>query len=358
MLRRITIEGFKSINALDVHLRRLSVLLGPNGSGKSNFIQVFELLGQMVRSQLQLSVALAGGASTLLHSGDYRAERISISTKFGVNGYSAALVPTDLEELIFETEVASFINQDKYTEPFLVDLGSGHRESRLHTSDRPTARWVGEKLASWVVYHFHDTSRSAPVKRAGELNDNDALRPDAGNLAAFLYRLQRSDPSSYGRILDAVRAVAPFFDEFHLRPDRLDPDRIRLEWKQRSSTAYFGPNALSDGTLRFICIATLLLQPEPPSLVLLDEPELGLHPYAINLVADMLEASEHQIIVSTQSVTLLDRMDIADIFIVEQEQSGTKLWRPTPDSLSQWVNDYSVGEIWEKNLIGGRPEPW
>ncbi len=355
MLDRITIEGFKSFDSIELSLGRLSLLVGPNGAGKSNFIQVFELLGEIIRGELELSVGRSGGASTLLHSTSRPADRIVIKAAFAANGYEIALIPTDGDSLIFEHEIPWFHDNARYKAPYTEHLGAGHRESRLPTSSKAVAQWVLLRMTPWFVYHFHDTSRSAPVKRKGDINDNDVLRNDASNLAAFLYRLQETDRSSYDRIVDAVRNVAPFFDDFQLRPDRLNADRIQLEWRQRSSTSYFGPNALSDGTLRFICIATLLLQPSPPSLILLDEPELGLHPYAINLVAEMLEACSEQIIVSTQSVTLLNRLDISDVLIAEQIDGATTLTRPDLRALEAWLGEYGLGELWEKNLMGGRP---
>jgi predicted ATPase len=155
--------------------------------------------------------------------------------------------------------------------------------------------------------------------------------------------------------VSTVRLVAPFFDNFQLRPDPFNTDRIRLEWAQQGSDAYFGPDALSDGTIRFICIATLLLQPDPPSLILLDEPELGLHPYAIGQVTEMLQASQQQIIVATQSVTLLDKMQIEDVLITEQHDGTSVLIRPSLETLETWLGEYGLGEMWEKNLMGGRP---
>jgi predicted ATPase len=355
VLDRITIEGFKSFGSIDVELGRLSLLVGPNGAGKSNFIQVFELLGDIVRGRLQLSVGQAGGASTLLHSTSRRAERIEVKIAFGANGYEVSLVPTADDTLIFEREVPWFHLKAQHPRPYTEALGSGHRESELLSSDLGVPKAVLTQMSRWVVYHFHDTSRSAPVKQKQSIDDNESLRDDARNLAAFLYRLQETDRTAYSRIVDAVRNVAPFFDDFQLRPDRINEGRIQLEWLHRGSDAYFGPDALSDGTLRFICIATLLLQPDPPSLILLDEPELGLHPYAINLVAEMLEACSKQIVVSTQSVTLLNRLDISDVLIADQKDGVTTLTRPDLDALEVWLDEYGLGELWEKNFMGGRP---
>jgi predicted ATPase len=355
MLDRISIQGYKSFDSINVELGRLSLLVGPNGAGKSNFIQVFELLGAIIRRDLQLSVGRSGGASTILHSATRRADQIRIGAAFANNGYEVTLVPTDDDALIFEREAPWFIDRSLYTEPYYEQLGAGYRETQLLETSKQAADWVLRQMSPWFVYHFHDTSRSAPVKSKGNIDDNDLLRNDASNLAAFLYRIQETDRTSYARIINTVQSVAPFFDDFSLRPDRINPGRIQLEWKQRGSDAYFGPNALSDGTLRFICIATLLLQPDPPSLILLDEPELGLHPYAISLVAEMLEASNRQIIATTQSVTLLNRFGLSDVLIAEQVNGATTLTRPDGEALDAWLQEYSLGEIWEKNLIGGRP---
>ena len=243
---------------------------------KSNFIQVFELLGEIIRGGLVSSTsAWQEEASALLHSASRTAERIEIDASFASNGYEVSLVLTDDDELIFEREVPWFIDRPRYERPYTVPLGSGHRESRLPESHENVAKWVLRRMSDWFVYHFHDTSRRAPVKLKGSIDDNDALRDDASNLAAFLYRLRETDRVDYDPSSMPCEA-SPFFDDFRLRPDRLNPDRIQLEWAQRGSTATSG-NAPSDGTLRFICIATLLLQPEPPSLILLDEPVPGLH---------------------------------------------------------------------------------
>jgi predicted ATPase len=354
VLEEVTIGGFKSFDDLSVELRRLNLLVGPNGAGKSNFIEIFELLGQIIRQDLQLSVARAGGASVLLHAGVQRSERIVIDVRFNQNGYRISLVPTADDNLVFEHEVAEFHGRG-HPRPYDEYLGAGHRESRLPVAAESVPRFTFRHMNNWVVYHFHDTSFTAPVKQKGDIGDNETLRHDASNLAALLFRLRETDETCYGRIVDAVRLVAPFFDDFRLRPDPFNADRIQLEWKQRGTDAYFNGHTLSDGTLRYICIATLMLQPSPPSLILLDEPELGLHPYAVHQVADMLRTSSQQIIVSTQSVTLLNQMDIADVLIAEQMDGHTKLERPSLDGLSAWLDSYGLGEMWEKNLLGGRP---
>jgi predicted ATPase len=214
-----------------------------------------------------------------------------------------------------------------------------------------------QNLRSFAVYHFHDTSGTASVKHTGDLDDNYLLRPDGANLAALLYRLREKNPGDYSNIVDAIRLVFPFFDDFMLEPSRLNADRIRLEWRERGSDTYFNASALSDGTLRFICLATLLLQPDLPSTILLDEPELGLHPYAITILAELLRgaATKTQVIASTQSVGLVNQFEPEDVIVVEREDQQSVFRHLDRADMESWLDDYGLGDLWEKNIIGGRP---
>ena len=197
--------------------------------------------------------------------------------------------------------------------------------SELGTTKSRIARWVRRALETYRLYHFHDTSDSAPVKSAGPVDDNRFLRPDASNLAAFLHLLQKQSPDHFRNIEDAVRQIAPFFERFNLEPSRLAPDKIRLEWKEKGSDAYFNATSISDGTLRFICLATLLLQPNLPAVVLLDEPELGLHPAAVSLLADLMSSAttRTQVLVATQSVTLVNQFEPEQVWTVDRIDGQT-----------------------------------
>ena len=220
------------------------------------------------------------------------------------------------------------------------------------------AQELVETLRGCRVFHFQDTSLTAPVKQQGYAADNRSLQSDAGNLAAVLLRLRDGDPGRYRRIVRTVKQVAPFFRDFVLEPE-LASDRLRLRWKQEGSDTVLPADALSDGTLRFICLATLLGQPELPGLIVLDEPELGLHPFAIVQLAGMLRAAsrESQVLLATQSVTLMNQFELGDLVIVERRDGASVFERPDPDRLSEWLEEYSLGELWEKNLLGGRPRP-
>ena len=240
-------------------------------------------------------------------------------------------------------------------------LGAGHTETQSASGRHPNvASYVVPSVKSWIVYHFHDTSDSAPMKQSGALNDNALLRPDGANLAAYLYRLQNQFPEHYKWIADTVRLVAPFFADFQLRPNPLDLHSIQLEWREKGSDFPFLGHHLSDGTLRFICLAAVLLQPDElmPATILFDEPELGLHPYAIELLASLMQqsASKHQLIVSTQSVELLNQFEPRQVIVVDRVDEQSTFQRLETDNLKGWLDEYaSLGELWKRNVFGGRP---
>ncbi|MCI0395619.1 MAG: AAA family ATPase [Chloroflexi bacterium] len=362
-LDRIEIAGFKSIKEMDIELRPLNILVGANGAGKSNFISVFNLVSQIVARRLQSFVAQSGGANALLHYGSKITDSIYVQLHFGQNGYIFKLAPTVEDRLFFAEETVWFHDHTLYERPYDELLGVGNEETELVDDfGRGKTRigsYVLQALKSWRVYHFHDTSDTAKVKLTGDINDNASLRVDAGNLAAFLYRIQETEPVYYDRIVQTIRLVAPFFDNFLLRPDPLNPNKIRLEWREVGSDSPFGAYVLSDGTLRFICLATLLLQPDEtlPATILIDEPELGLHPYAITLLASLLRSvsTKRQVIVTTQSVTLVNQFAPEDIIIVDREEGRSLFTRQSLPQLQDWLDEYSLGELWEKNVIGGRP---
>jgi len=197
------------------------------------------------------------------------------------------------------------------------------------------------------------------VKRQGSVHDNAFLRADASNLAAFLFRLQSEAPDVYSQIRKTVRLAVPFFEDFVLKPTTLptEEQQIRLLWKQNDSDYALWPSQLSDGSIRFICLVTALLQPDPPTAIIIDEPELGLHPYAITLLGALIRsaATRTQVIVSTQSVPLLNEFEIEDLIVVEREEGGSVFKRLAEADFTSWLEDYSIGELWEKNVLGGRP---
>jgi predicted ATPase len=342
-VERITISGYKSIAGTELALGPLTVLVGPNGAGKSNVVEAVELLGRIADGELALEVGLRGGAHALMHDGAKGAARIGLRVEAGDgalgNAYEAVLAPAAQGSLIFEHETVEFHDKANHPAPWNAVIGSGHRESRLAETAASTtqgarvARHTLDILRGCRVYHFQDTSTQAPVKQPGYASDTEALHPDARNLAAFLARLAQESPADYQAIVRTVRTVAPFFRDFVLNAG--PGGRIALRWQQIGSDTVFPAEALSDGTLRFVCLATLLLQPRPPALLLLDEPELGLHPLALTILAELLRsASERsQVLTITQSTALLDQLTPGELVIVERVDGATRLRRPEPEEL-------------------------
>ncbi len=358
-LDRLTIRGFKSIRALeDFEPKNLNVLIGPNGAGKSNFISLFHMLAHIVEERLQSFVTSQDGPEPLLFGGRKQTKRIDVNLKFGRNAYQFSLVPAG-QNLAFNRELTRFFGHWKDS---ANHLGMGHMESNLKDAIKKKrdnfAPYVRSAMTQWRVYHFHDTSVTAQVRQASAVRDNLLLKPDAGNLAAFLRHLRKRSPDNYRQIIETVRLAAPFFGDLVYREDQ--GENIELEWFETNDPdTVRGPRQLSDGTLRFICLATLLLQPvrRQPDLILIDEPELGLHPYAVTLLAEMLQqaSDSKQIIVSTQSADIISKLDPEDIVVVDRKEGPSTFTRLNKEDLKEWLEDHTLGDLWKMNILGGRP---
>ncbi len=360
---QLTIKGYKSIQNLDrFDLKSLNVLIGSNGAGKSNFVSYFRMLAALVESRLQNWTTHQGSSDRMVTFGIKTTQKFQSCLEFDGNCYTFELEPTVDGSFSFADE-RLFLNDPDFALKWNI-LGSGHRESRLkevYKSENKgsIADYCYSSIAAWKVYHFHDTSNTAGMKRLCSLHDNGYLRSDASNLAAFLFHLAQDEPKTYQQIRKVVQLAIPFFDDFVLKPKKLptEEEQIRLLWKQKDSDYPFWPSQLSDGSIRFICLATAILQPEPPSTIIIDEPELGLHPYAIAMIASLLRSasSRMQVIVSTQSVPLLNEFSINDLIIVEREKGVSIFKHCNEEVFTGWLEEYSVGELWEKNILGGRP---
>lgn len=354
-ISRILIEGYKSIEKCDLQLDYLNILIGANGAGKTNLISFFRLIGRMLDEQLQLAVGDAGGPDAMLHFGRKKTEQLKGELYFGNNGYKFTLQPTQDNRMMFSRECLWWnVHGDWHAK-------GGHFESYANTQKNKTKiyNYVVPAIKSWTLYHFHDTSTTANVKQIHNIGDNEYLRHDAKNLAAFLYRLKQQYENHYQRIIKTIRLVAPFFGDFYLRPTIANPERIQLEWVESGQDEPFTASALSDGTLRFICLVTVLLQPDElmPATILIDEPELGLHPYAISVLGGLMKSAalQHQLIISTQSVELVNEFEPENLIVVDKIKGASTFKKLKAGELDGWLEDYSLGELWKKNIIGGRP---
>lgn len=362
-LDTISIKGFRSIREItDLKLNPINLLVGANGAGKSNFVEIFAFLKSVRSGRMQQYVQIkGGGANAILYFGSKTTPQMGLVLSFSSHDhYAITLNATETDSLEIDHEdiwhsLGAATLQMRVT----------HREDEAHVSNsersvqRPV-QVVQAHLDGFQVYHFHDTSAQSPLKQTADVNDNRFFRQDGGNLPAFLLFLKEKNPFSYRRICKTVQKVTPFLKDFQLEPLRLNENKIRLEWIHTSSDQYFDVSSLSDGTLRFICLATLLLQPpeERPSIILLDEPELGLHPHAISMLASMIKSAavDTQVIISTQSSLLLDHFEPEDILVTELEDGATTIKRLQADDLETWLEDYSLGQLWEKNHFGGSPQ--
>jgi predicted ATPase len=359
----ITIQGFKSIATIEkLALRPINVVIGPNGSGKSNFIGVFAFLHAIREGRLRDYVTTAGGAEKVLHFGSKTTKEICVRFYFAnaATFYELKLAPTADDGLVPSDERV-IVGADETFGHVLDSRQQGREAAISEPKPGSVAEWVTNHLSRWRIYHFEDTSFSSRIRKTAKVDDNRFLRPDGANLPAFLYFLREMHQTSYSLIVRAVQRVAPFFDDFRLDPLQLKPDDIKLEWRHKRSDQYFDASTLSDGTLRFIALATLFLQPQQhrPSVILVDEPELGLHPYAIEMFAALIRQASvtTQVIVSTQSSLLLDYFEPQDVLVANRVDGGTHLTRLESPRLANWLEEYSLGQLWEKNELGGRPVP-
>ena len=357
-LSEVVIKGYRSIKECDLTLNRINVLIGSNGAGKSNFISAFTLLQDVLKKNLQISVGKSG-INSLFYNGIKETDFISFEFFFNSNSYGFVLIPTDDDRVIFQREYFGYYG---FEYSYKSNVAVANAESLWENG---TVNQIGDYVIpilrrhNWRVYHFHDTSRTAKVKQEHNISDNQSLMFDASNLAAFLYRLKHNYEKSYNEIVETIRLVVPYFDDFMLEPKESNDKLIVLRWYQKGCENVFNASQLSDGTLRFICLTTLLLQPSElqPATIIVDGPELGLHPYAITMFAEMVKqvSSKRQIIISTQSVELLNEFDVEDVVVVNKGEDGSsKFSRLNENELKDWLHDYSLGDLWQKDILGGR----
>ena len=368
-LNSVTIRGYRSIRDATLQLRRINVLIGANGAGKSNLVAFFKMMNELMAGRLQQYVGATGRATSNLYFGPKTTPQLEAELEFetdqnDVDTYRMRLFHAAGDSLIFAEECLSF-RRPGFTNRRDEPLGAGHKETLIGNAVEGagpaarTARVFRHLLNGCRVYHFHDTSPTSRVRGYCYVGADRRLLPDAGNLAAVLNRLGSDNPGAYHGIVETIRQAAPFFTDFVLEPTGPGGKDIILNWRHRESDPIFGPHQFSDGTLRAICLISLLMLPadELPLLIVIDEPELGLHPYALDILASLCRsASAHcQILISTQSSALVNKFTPEDIVVVERDGESSRFVRPDAEDLEAWLDDYSLGEIWEKNVIGGGP---
>jgi len=369
-LEKLSIISFKSIRELkDFRFNELNVFVGANGAGKSNLIELFRMLLAMAEKNFSKYILAHNGADGFLFNGPKITNSINAEFVFtshsdysiGPNTYRFEATPTTDGRKFLLSEERGYVTTNPRS------YGPTSEESRLWDEKDEEAMagdWKGvghhvyESISNWMVYHFHDTSANAPMRRYEIVEDCHRLRSDASNIAPFLRHMKNDHNLSgyYREIVNSVRLVIPFFDDFRLDVHKLgEANKVALSWQQKGSDFPMQPFHLSDGSIRFICLATALLQPSPPSMIIIDEPELGLHPEAIGILGELIQdaAKRTQVVIATQSPLLLDQFAIEDIIVVSRRDGQSMFERLERGNYDQWLKDYSLGQLWTKNVIQG-----
>jgi len=344
----IDIKGYKSIKDIHLELNPINVLIGANGAGKSNFISFFNFLKTAYDQQLVTYVSGRGGVDRFLHNGRKQTSSISAYMPFdkGNNHYGFTLTPGD-ENFIVTEEILGYQGRG-------WDISNGAYNLSIKNDSLFRAKYIREYLNGLKVYHFHETGKNSPFNTDANIIDYFQLNSHGSNLAAYLYHLQLNDTIVYNRIVKVIQSIAPYFLDFDLRPNLEGSEYIRLAWRDKYSENRYGAVDFSDGTIRFIALVTLFLQPNPPSVIIIDEPELGLHPFAINKLAGLIQSvasKDTQVILSTQSVELVNCFKPEDVITVDNVNGSSIFERLDSKKLSVWLEDYAVGDMWRQNLL-------
>ena len=354
-MNRIDIKGYKSVKELSLNLEPINILIGSNGSGKSNFLSFFDFIKQIYNQNLQEFVALKG-IDTFLHKGDKITEEISTKLYFpNTNAYSFTIKKGE-SSFIFIKEGMWYGYNPYVNNP--IDIASFSNESRLRFQTKPRSNYIRNYINELMQYHFHDTGENSPFNKESNIeNDIFILYEKGSNLAAFLYNIKKTTPIVYNLIVKTVQSIAPYFLDFFLLPD--PNGNIKLRWQSKHSSTIYGVNNLSDGTIRFIALSTLFLQPELPDTIIIDEPELGLHPTAIAKLAGLIKSvssKDTQVIIATQSTDLISHFEAEDIITVDQVNGESKFERLDSENLKFWLEDYTIDDLWKRNIIStGQP---
>jgi len=348
----IEIEGFKSIKKQEIMLSPINILIGANGAGKSNFISFFDFLQNLYKQNLEEYIELKGGTDKMLHKGKKQTNSLGAYLSFNdeVNGYSFRLTEGD-GRLIFTSEQLWHHNDS-------WDMTSRSTKALIKTNSKGRGKYINEYLRSFRKYHFHDTSKNSPFTGTSNIeNDQFLLYEEGGNLPAFLYGVLSDNPKIYHRIISTIQSIAPYFSDFYYPEGK--KQNIRLQWQDKYSSTIYGATDLSDGTIRFIALATLFLQPNLPEVIVIDEPELGLHPVAIAKLAGLIKSASNsgtQVILATQSADLINHFEPEDIITVDQQNGESVFNRLDKEDLTNWLDDYTVGDLWQRNIINaGQP---
>lgn len=389
MLTRLKVEGYRSIESLDLAMGPLTVLIGPNGSGKSNIFDVFDLLSSGAEGKLVDAFVTRGGFDVVRFRDANRAQFTFEFDNYGAfhqEGckvtYKLDLRPQNLiahvgfEQVLVGPKLghthAMVVAQAQFGKGLFRSVESGEKEepkglesaAELAISQvrdqtaHPTPYKLAREMSSWRVYAPIGTGKDSLVRRAQLLRLGLRVAPDGGNLASVLHAIMNDLPAVRDEMLDVLRTVCPSFQRLSFSLEGGDGTIVLRWWEEPFSRDYgFSANVLSDGTLRLLMLVAILMTPDPPPLICIDEPELGLHPDWIKIIGELMQSASQrtQLVVSTHSPELVSMMQPSQVVVVEKEDGRTTAKRLSDEDFTHWLDKFRLGDLWRAGHFGGRP---
>lgn len=379
---RITIEGYRRLFnvQIDMRDRPLTVMIGANGVGKTSLLEIFSLLAASANAQLANKISELGGLPDIVTRD--RANSIAISLSMSVPGYAPLdyQLEVALKGFTYEIALETLTQQNnrhaleplKYIESRGLDVIYFNTEDRallrpnwdhnpLETSLAQVPKMYQEpeklrkRLASCTFYGALNVAPKSPVRLPQSMRPASLPGANGEDLVSCLYYLRETDPERFEIIEDTLTAAFPDFERLGFPP--VAAGTITMTWKDKNFSKPIYMHQLSEGTLRFIWLITLLQSPGLTAVTLIDEPEVSLHPELLRLLADMMrEASQKtQLIVATHSDRLIRFLKPEEVLVCDAEDGLTTMRWGDSFNLEHWLEEYSLDQVWAMNLMGGRP---
>lgn len=386
IFENIRVQGFRRLHDVDLKLKPLNVMIGANGCGKTTLLDVLALLAASASGNLNETIRDFGGVDSnltnLIAAKADRARFMAFDLAMSVPGrapiaYHIALSPKGVayeiaEETLTQQRTPTTPTPFKYFESHHEDvryfppndglLIPNWEYNPLESSLSQVPKMFQEpedfrrRLASSTHYHVLDVSQRAPVRLPQQMREARLPGKDGEDLVSCLYTLRETDPDSFETIEDTLRAGFPDFERLNFPP--VAAGTLAMTWKDTTSKNPFYMHQLSEGTLRFLWLVTLLQSPGLTAVTLIDEPEVSLHPELLSLLAELMrEASQRtQLIVATHADRLVRSLKPEEVLAMNVNDDGAAemTWANDLD-LQQWLDEYTLDEVWRLGRMGARP---
>ena len=377
--KNLSIQGFRRLKDVDFPLRPLCVIIGANGVGKTSILDIVSLLANSARGELSSAITELSGISSILTYDQAHDLRLGISKEVLYHEpleYSLRLKPEGVaysiaDETLTQTrmwQMPPFRHIDshgpniKYFEVEQNKLMLPNWEHNpLETSLSQVPKMFKEpedfrkRLSSSTFYHVLNVDPRSPVRLPQPMQPSSLPGKNGEELVSCLFYLRETDRSRFELIEDSLRTAFPGFERLDFPP--VAAGTLALAWRERGFSKPLYMHQLSEGTLRFLWLATLLESPGLTALTLLDEPEVSLHPELLSLLADLLReaSSRSQILVATHSDRLIRFLEPNEVLVMDRKEDGTSsaTWADQLD-IAKWLKEFSLDELWRSGRIGAR----